>query len=223
VFANGSVENVTLELGEGDGEVRLAAAGAHLSATMDGRVLGSANPAPTGDVGGRIHGDEVAKGGVVADRGGPVQRHEVSNARVRTYHRTRADIYAVAELRGGRQFGGGMNEIGVAVGFDPELALEKCHHAALYLRSVHAAEARHAAPQILLVIPVIVGELGYFDPLDGERQLALDGCVQNDANTSATGMEPVHALEHHGQHGWTATKNGVFDHCQTPVNSAWAS
>jgi heat-inducible transcriptional repressor len=49
VFANGSVENVTLELGEGDGEVRLAAAGAHLSATMDGRVLGSANPTPTGD------------------------------------------------------------------------------------------------------------------------------------------------------------------------------
>jgi len=50
VFANGSVENVTLELGEDDDDVRLAAAGAHLSATMAGRVLGSGVvPAPTGD------------------------------------------------------------------------------------------------------------------------------------------------------------------------------
>ena len=49
VFANGAVENVTLELGEGDDEVRLAAAGAHLSAALGGRALGSVVPAPTGD------------------------------------------------------------------------------------------------------------------------------------------------------------------------------
>ena len=50
VFANGTVEHVTTELDEGDDEVRLAAAGAHLSAAMDGKVLGSApTPDPTGD------------------------------------------------------------------------------------------------------------------------------------------------------------------------------
>ncbi len=49
VFANGTVENVQIELGDDDGELRLAAAGAHLSATLDGHVLGSVTPAPTGD------------------------------------------------------------------------------------------------------------------------------------------------------------------------------
>ena len=50
VFSNGSVEHVTLELADGDDEIRLAAAGAHLSATLDGRLLGSGVvPTPTGD------------------------------------------------------------------------------------------------------------------------------------------------------------------------------
>ncbi len=50
VFANGSVEHVAIELDEGDDDVRLAAAGAHLSAALDGRVLGGGVlPAPTGD------------------------------------------------------------------------------------------------------------------------------------------------------------------------------
>jgi len=41
VLASGSVQNVTLDLTDGDDEVRLAAAGAHLSAELDGRPLGS--------------------------------------------------------------------------------------------------------------------------------------------------------------------------------------
>ena len=41
VFANGSVENVPLELTEDDDDLKLSAAGAHLSAALDGRVLGS--------------------------------------------------------------------------------------------------------------------------------------------------------------------------------------
>src|SRR5690606_11824266 len=41
VFANGTVENVAIELREGDDDLKLSAAGVHLSATMDGRVLGS--------------------------------------------------------------------------------------------------------------------------------------------------------------------------------------
>jgi heat-inducible transcriptional repressor len=41
VLASGSVQNVTLDLSDGDDEVRLAAAGAHLSAELDGRPLGS--------------------------------------------------------------------------------------------------------------------------------------------------------------------------------------
>jgi heat-inducible transcriptional repressor len=41
VFANGSVENVTIELVEGDDDLKLSAAGAHLSAGLEGRVLGA--------------------------------------------------------------------------------------------------------------------------------------------------------------------------------------
>ena len=41
VFANGTVENVTIELAEGDDDLKLSAAGVHLSAALDGRVLGS--------------------------------------------------------------------------------------------------------------------------------------------------------------------------------------
>ncbi|WP_420453309.1 heat-inducible transcriptional repressor HrcA [Ilumatobacter sp.] len=40
VFANGSVENVTLDLEQGDDDDRLAVASAHLSARLDGAVLG---------------------------------------------------------------------------------------------------------------------------------------------------------------------------------------
>lgn len=50
VFANGTVENVGIELAEGDDDLKLSAAGAHLSATLDGCVLGSVNAAAdTGD------------------------------------------------------------------------------------------------------------------------------------------------------------------------------
>ena len=50
VFANGTVENVQLDLVEGDDDLKLAAAGVHLSAELDGRVLGSVSePSPTGD------------------------------------------------------------------------------------------------------------------------------------------------------------------------------
>jgi len=41
VFANGTVENVSIDLLEGDDDLKLSAAGAHLSAALDGRVLGS--------------------------------------------------------------------------------------------------------------------------------------------------------------------------------------
>ena len=41
VFANGTVENVPLELTEDDDDLKLTAAGVHLSAALDGRVLGS--------------------------------------------------------------------------------------------------------------------------------------------------------------------------------------
>lgn len=41
VFANGTVENVALELTEGDDDLKLSAAGAHMSASLDGKVLGS--------------------------------------------------------------------------------------------------------------------------------------------------------------------------------------
>lgn len=51
VFANGTVENVSIELVDGDDDLKLSAAGAHLSAEMDGGVLGSVSEAtPTGDV-----------------------------------------------------------------------------------------------------------------------------------------------------------------------------
>ncbi len=50
VFANGSVENVPLELTEDDDDLKLSAAGVHLSAALDGRVLGSVTDvASTGD------------------------------------------------------------------------------------------------------------------------------------------------------------------------------
>ena len=50
VFANGSVENGSIELFDGDDDLKLSAAGAHLSALLDGRVLGSVVAVtPTGD------------------------------------------------------------------------------------------------------------------------------------------------------------------------------
>jgi heat-inducible transcriptional repressor len=50
VFANGSVENVVLELLDGDDDLKLSAAGAHLSAMLEGRVLGAVTAlTPTGD------------------------------------------------------------------------------------------------------------------------------------------------------------------------------
>lgn len=50
VFANGTVESATIELGEGDDDLKLSACGAHLSAELDGRVLGSVTEVhPTGD------------------------------------------------------------------------------------------------------------------------------------------------------------------------------
>ena len=50
VFANGTVENVPLDLAAGDDDLKLAAAGVHLSAAMDGRVLGSVGEvSATGD------------------------------------------------------------------------------------------------------------------------------------------------------------------------------
>jgi heat-inducible transcriptional repressor len=41
VFANGTVENVAIDLGEGDDDLKLSAAGVHLSGALEGRVLGS--------------------------------------------------------------------------------------------------------------------------------------------------------------------------------------
>jgi len=49
VFANGTVENVSIELAEGDDDLKLSAAGAHLSAALDGSVLGAAEVTATGD------------------------------------------------------------------------------------------------------------------------------------------------------------------------------
>jgi heat-inducible transcriptional repressor len=50
VFANGTVENVTIDLVEGDDDLKLSAAGVHLSAALDGRVLGSVTDvSATGD------------------------------------------------------------------------------------------------------------------------------------------------------------------------------
>ena len=50
VFANGTVENVSIDLLEGDDDLKLSAAGAHLSAALDGRVLGSVvDVSATGD------------------------------------------------------------------------------------------------------------------------------------------------------------------------------
>lgn len=50
VFANGTVENVTIEIDELDDEVRLAAASQQLSSGLEGSVLGAvASLAPSGD------------------------------------------------------------------------------------------------------------------------------------------------------------------------------
>lgn len=50
VFANGTVENVSIDLVEGDDDLKLSGAAVHLSALMDGRVLGAVSVAePTGD------------------------------------------------------------------------------------------------------------------------------------------------------------------------------
>lgn len=50
VFANGTVENVPVELTDDDDDLKLTAAGVHLSAALDGRVLGSVTDvAATGD------------------------------------------------------------------------------------------------------------------------------------------------------------------------------
>jgi heat-inducible transcriptional repressor len=50
VFANGTVENATIDLVEGDDDLKLSAAGAHLSGALDGGVLGAVGDiAPTGD------------------------------------------------------------------------------------------------------------------------------------------------------------------------------
>ena len=50
VFANGSVENATIELTEDDDDIRVAAASAHLAAGLVGAALGSlTEAAPSGD------------------------------------------------------------------------------------------------------------------------------------------------------------------------------
>lgn len=50
VFANGTVENVSIELQPGDDDLKLAAVSAHLSAALDGSVLGAVSDVtPTGD------------------------------------------------------------------------------------------------------------------------------------------------------------------------------
>jgi heat-inducible transcriptional repressor len=50
VFSNGTVENVTIELLEGDDDIKLAAAGVHLTAALDGQVIGAVEAVgPTGD------------------------------------------------------------------------------------------------------------------------------------------------------------------------------
>ncbi|MFK8024502.1 MAG: heat-inducible transcriptional repressor HrcA [Ilumatobacter sp.] len=52
VFANGSVEHVSLDLVDGDDEERLAAASVHLSTQLDGMVLENhPNLSPSGDAG----------------------------------------------------------------------------------------------------------------------------------------------------------------------------
>jgi heat-inducible transcriptional repressor len=50
VFANGTVENAPLELVDDDDDLKLSAAGVHLSGALDGRVLGAVTDIePTGD------------------------------------------------------------------------------------------------------------------------------------------------------------------------------
>jgi len=50
VFGNGTVENVAIELVDGDDDLKLSAAGVHLSAALDGKVLGAVDAvSATGD------------------------------------------------------------------------------------------------------------------------------------------------------------------------------
>jgi heat-inducible transcriptional repressor len=50
VFANGNVENATIEITADDDDLKLSAAGVHLSAALDGRPLGAVEAVvPTGD------------------------------------------------------------------------------------------------------------------------------------------------------------------------------
>ncbi len=62
VFANGTVESGSIELADGDDDLKLSAAGAHLSAVLDGRVLGSiVEITPTGDTAvDRLCGDALS-------------------------------------------------------------------------------------------------------------------------------------------------------------------
>jgi heat-inducible transcriptional repressor len=67
VLANGTVESASIELTEGDDDLRLSAAGAHLSAALDGRLLGSVvSLTPTGDA----SVDRLCDSALVALRGG---------------------------------------------------------------------------------------------------------------------------------------------------------
>ena len=79
VFANGTVENVSIQIDEHDDDIRLAAASAHLSGGLAGSVLGAvALLAPSGDAAvdrlcvasldglAQISGDHVFTGGVSA-------------------------------------------------------------------------------------------------------------------------------------------------------------
>lgn len=66
VFANGTVENVSIDLADGDDELKLSAAAVHLSAAMDGRVLGAvAAVESTGD--GSV--DRLCRDAIAALRG----------------------------------------------------------------------------------------------------------------------------------------------------------
>lgn len=72
VFANGTVENVAIELQEDDDDLRLSAAGVHLSSTMDGRVLGAVTEV---EVTGDAAVDRLCRDAIEALRGvgGPEQ------------------------------------------------------------------------------------------------------------------------------------------------------
>ncbi len=79
VLSNGTVEHVTMELAGPTSDARLAAAGAHLTATLVGRTLDRVTAAPTGDpeldalctravdsLGGRPSGEPLFVGGTAA-------------------------------------------------------------------------------------------------------------------------------------------------------------